>query len=145
MCTRAVELNQELKVRSCYFWVCTVNFVGRWVYNIPATSLEVYSIYLSQTREKTLREPFGISRHGNPIKMLHKVLPFISCCNDQRINRNFCHKLLVLLRNQTGACHKLVLGDVPFKIQMQNAHTSHNEIVQTTLIQLYEAKVLLQF
>ena len=77
--------------------------------------------------------------------MLHKALPFISCCNDQRINRNFCHKLLVLLRNQTGACHKLVLGDVPFKIQMQNAHTSHNEIVQTTLIQLYEAKVLLQF
>ena len=74
--------------------------------------------------------------------MLHKALPFISCCNDQRINRNFCHKLLVLLRNQTGACHKLVLGDVPFKIQMQNAHTSHNEIVQTTLIQLYEAKML---
>ena len=145
MCTRAIELNQELKVRSCYFWVCTVNFVGRWVHNIPATSLEVYSIYLTQTREKTLRGPFGISRHGKLIEMLHKALPSISCCNDQRINRNFCHKLLVLLRNQTGACHKLVLGDVPFKIQMQNAHTSHNEIVQTTLIQLYEAKILLQF
>ena len=115
------------------------------MHNIPATSLEVYSIYLTQTREKTLREQFGISRHGKPIKMLHKALPFISCCNDQRINRNFCHKLLVLLRNQTGACHKLVLGDVPFKIQLQNAPTSHNEIVQTTLIQLYEARILLQF
>ena len=132
MCTRAVELNQELKVRSCYFWVCTVNFVGRWVHNIPATSLEVYSIYLSQTREKTLREPFGISRHGKPIKMLHKALPFISCCNDQRINRNFCHKLLVLLRNQTGTCHKLVLGDVPFKIA--NAKMSSLLNVQTNLI-----------
>ena len=120
-----LKLNQELKVRSCYFWVCTVNFVGRWVHNIPATSLEVYSIYSTQTREKTLREPFGISRHGKPNKMLHKALPPTSCCNDQRINRNFCHKSLVLLCNQTGTCHKLVLGDVPFKIQMQKCPHFH--------------------
>ena len=68
MCTRAVELNQELKVRSCYFWVCTVNFVGRWVHNIPATSLEVYSIYLTQTREKHYVNNLVFPDMENPLK-----------------------------------------------------------------------------
>ena len=90
----------------------------------------------NSNKGKTLREQFGISRHGKPIKMLHKALPSISFCNDQRINRNFCHKLLVLLRNQTGTCHKLVLGDVPFKIA--NAKMSSLLNVQTNLIKLLQ-------
>ena len=68
LCRRAVELNQELKVRSCYFWVCTVNFVGRWVHNIPATSLEVYSIYLTQTREKHYVNNLVFPDMENPLK-----------------------------------------------------------------------------